>query len=595
MIASIILMGISFASVVNIADYGATPNSRMDATAAVASAIQALKPGGVLRFPAGEFHFFRNNAQERELYLSNTDVSNPRRVAIALENLRDIQVQGTSDTRLVFHGRVMPFLIDHCRNISLKNLQIDWERPLMSQFDVIASDPQGVTLRTDTKEFPYAVRNGKLVFLVEDEERRNASWMEFDPVTRGVAYNTGDRGCMGGDAGSAKGSEIAPGTIRLDYPANNNRPKIGHKLIARHGIRDHAGTFIQESQGIRIENVAYRHTSGLGVLAQRSEDLTFRQVEFKPDRSSKRLFSGHDDGFHISNCKGQVTIENCTFEGLMDDPINVHGTSVRAIRQENSRTWLIRFMHHQSQGFPFGDVGDTVSFVSGPTMESFGRAKIAKIDRLTTAEARITFDRETPKEFREGDAVENLTWTPEATIRNNTFGTVRARGLLISTPRKVKIEGNLFKSSGSAILIAGDANGWYESGAVTDVLIQKNLFENCLTSDYQFCEGIISIDPEIPKEGGPAFHRNIRILDNTFLTFQNSVLWAKSVDGLEFSRNRIKGSRSYVPWHPTKEGFTFIDCQNVRVTGNQIESGFGGRAVSVIRGKPKTIKVQDWN
>ena len=40
------------------------------------------------------------------------------------------------------------------------------------------------------------------------------------------------------------------------------------------------------------------------------------------------------------------------------------------------------------------------------------------------------------------------------------------------------IENNVFESSGSSILIAGDANGWYESGAVTDVLIRHNTFND---------------------------------------------------------------------------------------------------------------------
>jgi hypothetical protein len=35
-------------------------------------------------------------------------------------------------------------------------------------------------------------------------------------------------------------------------------------------------------------------------------------------------------------------------------------------------------------------------------------------------------------------------------------------GLLVSIPGKVIINQNEFESSGSAILIAGDANGWYE-------------------------------------------------------------------------------------------------------------------------------------
>ena len=105
-----------------------------------------------------------------------------------------------------------------------------------------------------------------------------------------------------------------------------------------------------------------------------------------------------------------------------------------------------------------------------------------------------------PEAVIPGDALENLTWTPEVIIKNSFFGSNRARGILMSTPGKVVIENNVFESSGSAILIPGDANGWYESGAVTDVLIRNNVFNDpCMTSMYQFCEGYhqhLSGDPE---------------------------------------------------------------------------------------------------
>ena len=107
-----------------------------------------------------------------------------------------------------------------------------------------------------------------------------------------------------------------------------------------------------------------------------------------------------------------------------------------------------------------------------------------------------------PDNITVGDALENLTWAPDVSIRNNFFGSCRARGVLVTTPGKVVIENNIFESSGSAILISGDANGWYESGAVKDVMIRNNTFnEACLTSMFQFCEAIISIYPEIPKAG----------------------------------------------------------------------------------------------
>ena len=70
-----------------------------------------------------------------------------------------------------------------------------------------------------------------------------------------------------------------------------------------------------------------------------------------------------------------------------------------------------------------------------------------------------------------------------------------------------------------------------------NVTIRGNVFgAACLSSPYQFGEGVISILPEIPKPDPPfPFHRNIRIEGNEFHPSDYPVLYAKSVDGLTFS------------------------------------------------------------
>ena len=53
-------------------------------------------------------------------------------------------------------------------------------------------------------------------------------------------------------------------------------------------------------------------------------------------------------------------------------------------------------------------------------------------------------------------------------------------------------------TSGTAILLCGDCNGWYETGACRDVQIRRNRFVNALTNLFQFTNAVISIYPEIP-------------------------------------------------------------------------------------------------
>ena len=78
-----------------------------------------------------------------------------------------------------------------------------------------------------------------------------------------------------------------------------------------------------------------------------------------------------------------------------------------------------------------------------------------------------------PEGIRTGcDAVENITWTPNVTIRNNLSEYVPTRGILCTTRGKVVIEKNVFRKHGmAAILLEDDARGWFESGLIRDMTI----------------------------------------------------------------------------------------------------------------------------
>ena len=69
---------------------------------------------------------------------------------------------------------------------------------------------------------------------------------------------------------------------------------------------------------------------------------------------------------------------------------------------------------------------------------------------------------------------------------------------------------------------------WYESGQTREVTIRRNLFQDVLTSLYQFTSAVISIHPIIPELAsqrhpfygqGP---KSIRIEDNIFRTFRHA-------------------------------------------------------------------------
>jgi hypothetical protein len=567
-----------------VSKYGLQPDSRRNAVPAVKAAIKecSSKQNPLLVFPKGRYDFWPQYAAEKDYYESNTDIVNPRRCPILIEGINNLAIEGCG-SEFIFHDRVQPFTVDNSSNITIKNLTVDWDILFNASAELLAVANDYMDLKINKYESPYIFEKGKLVFVGEGwKSRFNGSMMEFDKETRLVAPQTGDDGCTGGGWKDYTAEELTDGIVRI-HKTMTRKPEVGNILILRHSARDHSGMFIYKSKNVTVENVSIHNTAGLGILSQHSENLTFNNVKITPNYSKGRYVSGHDDGLHFSNCKGQILVNNCEFAALMDDPINVHGTSIKIYKKLTDKKLLCRFAHGQSIGLDWADKNDKVGFLISETLETIGAGTVASFNPISKEEFELEFIDSIPAAVTEGYALENLTWTPDVTIQNSQFKSCRARGILVTTPGRVIIENNVFESSGSAILIAGDANNWFESGAVHDVLVRKNKFlDPCMTSMYQFCEAIISIYPEIPKLDASTkpFHRNIRIEENEFHPYDYPVLYAKSVDGLKFNSNTLIKSSRFKPFHSRKFTFSFEACKNIEIKRNHFTGDILGKNIS---------------
>ncbi len=579
---------------VRVADFGIQVNSRENATLAVKKAIEKAREfnSPMLLFDSGRYDFWPQHCEERTYYESNTTDVNPKRLAILIEGFEKFTLQG-GGADFVFHDRMQPVTVDKSSNVRIANFTVDWDIPLTAQAEVMEIDDKSILLKINQLESPYIIENRQLVFVGEGWKSGITGMMEFQRDTRLIEPYTGDQGCCGRGWEMSKAAEESPGLVRIKKPFGVQRPDKWNTLILRHSERDHAGMFLFHSKNITLENVSIFHTAGLGILSQFTENITLDHVKMIPNPTKNRYLSGHDDGFHFSNCKGQITVTNCEFAALMDDPINIHGTSVRIMEMLAPDKLLCRFVHHQSMGLDWARPGEAIGFIRSTTMETVAYGIVKQFDVRSPEEFEITFEKPV-ENIAVGDALENLTWTPDALIADSWFMSNRARGILVSTPGKVVIERNHFESSGSAILIAGDANNWYESGAVHDVLIRDNIFADpCLTSMYQFSEAIISIFPEIPQPASAKtpFHRNIRIENNRFHPYDYPVLYAKSVDGLTFKGNTLTRSYRFKPFHPRKYTFSVEYCRNVDISENIIPNDVLGKNMMIKGMKKSEIKL----
>ena len=573
---------LSAQKVYEISAFGLKANSSKNASPVLQKALAKIKAEYkegekvILRFPEGRYEFHEKGAAVREYYISNHDQTNPKKVGIALEDMKNLTLDGQG-SEFVFHGRMLPVSLLRSENCLLKNFSIDFENPHIAQVKIVENDPQDGIVFEPAPWVDYRIAKDSIFEAYGEGWTMRHSWgIAFDGDTKHLVYNPSDIGCPTKGA-----SEVAP--RRIHAPGWKDARLVPGTVVAMRGWgRPTPGIFLSHDVNTTIENVKVHYAEGMGLLAQLCENITLEKfgVCLKGD-ADPRYFTTQADATHFSGCKGKIVSCNGLYEGMMDDAINVHGTYLKVVKRVDDRTLVGRYMHGQSWGFEWGCPGDEVQFIRSNTMELVGKQnKIISIrpyDKEQTEGAReflITFQEPVDQVINEqsGFGIENLTWTPEVLFSGNVIRNNRARGSLFSTPRKTIVENNLFDhTSGAAILLCGDCNGWFETGACRHVIIRKNRFVNALTNLFQFTNAVISIYPEIPDlkgqqqyfHGGP--EGGIVIEDNEFETFDAPILYAKSVDGLVFRNNTIKLNTEYKPFHPNRNRFWLERVTNVTI------------------------------
>ncbi len=569
------------ASVYNLADYGVKPGRKADTTAPLARALEKIaratgKSDVTLRLEPGVYHFYPEKAARKTYFISNHDQTDPKIVGIDLDGWSGLTIEGPG-AELIFHGRMLPIAMVGCADCRLEGVSIDFADPQIFQVTIVEADGNGTTFRPDTETTesrPAVDSRGRFTVKGRGWELAPRSGIAFEPSTRHIVYRSSDIGAPLDSVVTLPGGDYRAPRWR------NAALRPGVKVALRSWARPHPGIFLAGCRSTILKDVTVHYAEGMGLLAQLCDGVTLDgfRVALRGD-DDPRFFTTQADATHFSGCKGEITSVGGLYEGMMDDAINVHGTYLKVVERPDERTLIGRYMHGQSYGFLWGEPGDTVQFVTSPTMDLTGSpAVIAAIEPYDTPAIagaklmKVTFTEPLDSTISPANScgMENLTWTPSVTFSGNTIRNNRARGSLFSTPRRVTVTDNLFDhTSGSAILLCGDCNGWYETGACRDVTIRSNRFINALTSLFQFTEAVISIYPEIPDLKGQRgyFHSGIVIEDNDFEAFDAPLLYAKSVDGLTFRGNRSTATGAFPPFHRNR--FT-IKLERVR--GAVIES-----------------------
>lgn len=556
-----------------------------DYTPILRTALENHPRGNVtIRFSSGTFNFYPEKASGKYLAISNND-NGMKKIIFDISNKKNVSIEGDSSD-FIFHGAVIPFSVSSSRDIRLSGFSIDYDAPFTLEGTVTETDPANgtFTLKIDPAN-KYNILDGQFHFLGYDWESRLGENIIFDPETMSPYYNSAAYQHWSLHQFSAE--EVGDHLVRFGNVYSRELPPAGSVWVDKgmHPQERYCSAIVlSDSKDITVENVHIYHSGAMALIAQYCENVTVRKYSTARREGSSRMVTASADATHFVDCKGMIRLEDCTFESMLDDAANIHGTYMQVSEILSDHEFAARFGHRQQQGNRFADRGCTIRFIDKTTMRPVGTGKVRSVRRVNENWYIIRTDFPVSSLGEpENYAVENISRGADAVIRNCTVRYNRARSLLLSTPGKVIVENCDFASMMAGIVICGDANYWYESGNTNDITIRNNRFRNLATGGHS-PQAVLQIDPMISREGRSSdffYHRKISFTDNVVETFDSQIIYALSVENLEILNNVFRDTHAFPPLFGDLAAIDVVNCGKVTIRGNDFSDWKDNASISV--------------
>ncbi len=483
------------------------------------------------------------------------------------EHQNNLTIDGNG-SQFIINGDMMALAIMHSENITVKNVNIDYQIPTTSEMTVLDYDNENKTIDYFIPEYlNYEIQGANIIWKSEQKSDGGYYWTEENAHRNygiSVKYPTELMGrsyySNSNPFTNAQSIEqLDDSRVRIKYssnPAFEVVKGMNFQLVSN-AERPTAGAFVWESKDINVINTKISYMHGFGFLVQMAENVSFDGIRMETDIETGRNTSSFADGIHISGAKGKIEIKNSFFNNTHDDPINIHGTFTRVEEKLDSNTLRLKYIHNQQGGFPQYHPGDKVVFYSRDTLESSDNEKEYTVKSVegpskdNLKEMIVEFEEEVPDYLTEkvGNepkfVAENATYTPEIYIKNNEFKNVFTRMILATSRKKIVIEDNYFEAPSMATLFfSNDSDEWYESGPIRDLEIRNNTFKirSLGRTWWKYAPAIyfhpVTKGGGLPDESNP-IHKNILIEENKFYLESDGALRAESVENLTFRNNEI--------------------------------------------------------
>lgn len=412
--------------------------------AAFSSALRAAeeRPGSTLAIEPGTYRLDGSSVGHSQPHAHFT-----------ADGLEGVTIEGNGARFVLTDPTLGALGLFDCRDLTLRNLELDYDPPPFTQGTIAAVEDCGRTVVVDLHEGFPTFDSAPFTHPELGRERRWAT--VHDPETGDfLDERSGGVTTIGFDDPERVGDRRY--RIRNLDPARGIGSGRLFVAVARLPFK-HA-VLVANCAAPTFVNVALYASPAFAVLAIRSGAPTFRNVAVRPRPDSERAIGSNADGIHALGCAPGPTIEDCYAERLEDDAYVVATIMNEVEEVVDDRTVDVTSL-----------VGTAIS--PGDTLEAIDegfarRRSLPAVERVESTSlrlpgdwgwpARVTFASSIADALSPGDHLLNRSRANQGfAVRNCRSREIRARHVRV-TSRDGLVEGNELDGCGfPAIMLAG--------------------------------------------------------------------------------------------------------------------------------------------
>jgi PelA/Pel-15E family pectate lyase len=445
--------------VFRVRDYGAVADGQTESGNAIRKTIRAALASGAAAEVVLEPGVYR------------VQPAAPRTACFPIHQATNLVVRGAgTDTRiLITDPAASGFAFTLGRQVALRDLLLDYDPLPFCQGTIRTLDRLAGSFDLEVEAGFPTPDAPNFVGALEPYGK----WgMIMDPSTRRIRSGTPDHFMT--PRWEPRGNRVWRFHVADEHHRHNlQHMRVGDAYV--HLARGHgSAVFAQACDGVRIENLTVQASPGLvvGLVANRG-DLVVRRLNVRFAPGATRLLTANADGVHCQQNRSGPVIEDCTFEGMADDAINLYAPPVVLREIRSPVDWLV------SPGVPIlpGDRFQVLDPRSGRL-----RGQVTALEVTPESRAlRLRIDRPVDgavagTDHRTADTLYNLDACGAGfRIRRNHMNGNRRYGCLLRAGDGV-VEDNVFADTTGAGVVLTNEPDWPEGPVPWGITVRRNRF-----------------------------------------------------------------------------------------------------------------------